>query len=187
MAAAVCSSPASRSEPRNEPGMQDEIVGANRQCAFHFSAECFDGFLEKQLIRAGQVHQIIGVDHERLKIILGPQTKHFLAHRMAQLIRRPLAWAGGKNLQRIAAQAVGALGGIVNSSGSGGMDADAPGSEPRRAFWRGMGEDILFAGHGAGHWEKYKVETGRAHGQRRSLVPGNYGPRCCVCGAAAQR
>ena len=98
-----------------------------------------------------EIHQIIRVDDERVKVILGPKANHFLAHWMAQFIRRPLAWAGGKNLQRIAAQAVGTLGGIVDSSGSGGMNADASGSEAWRAFWCGTGENIWSAGHGAGH------------------------------------
>src|ERR1700691_2775706 len=72
---------------------------------------------------------------------------------MAEFVRRPLAWAGRKNLQRIAAQAIGALGGIVDSSGGGSVNSDAAGSKAGRAFWCGTGQDILLAGHGAWHEE----------------------------------
>ena len=52
-------------------GMQHQIVGAHRERAFDFAAKRLDGFLQEQLIRAGQIHQIIGVDDQRLQIILG--------------------------------------------------------------------------------------------------------------------
>lgn len=80
------------------PGMQDQVVGAHRQRAFYFSAKSLDGFPEKQLIRAGQIYQVIGVDDQRLQVILGPKAKHFVAKGMAEFIRRPLARAGRENL-----------------------------------------------------------------------------------------
>jgi hypothetical protein len=93
------------------------------------------------------------VDDERFEIVSGSQAQHFIAERVTEIVGSPLARAGGENLERVAAEAVGAFGGIVDASGSRSVDADAAGSEARRAFGRGTGEDILLAGHGMGHLE----------------------------------
>jgi hypothetical protein len=96
------------------------------------------------------------MNHQWLEIVLRPQTQHLFAQRIAQLIRRPLAWAGGENLQRVAPDAVGALGGIVNSSRGRGVNSNAAGSRARRVFRRWTSEDVLFARHGAGHEKSIK-------------------------------
>lgn len=91
------------------------------------------------------------MDNERLEIVLRPQLEHLLAQRVAEFVGRPLARAGRENLQRVASDTVSTLGGVVDSSGGGGVNADAAGSEAGRAFWRSTSENILFAGEGAGH------------------------------------
>src|ERR1700752_1134021 len=128
--------------------MQDQVIGTNGQGALEFAAKGFDGFLQKQFVGAGEVHEIVGVDDERLEIVLGAQLQHLFAQRLTEVIGRPLTRAGGENLGRVASDAVGALGGVVYASGSGGVDADAAGSQAGRAFRSGTGEDILFVGEG---------------------------------------
>jgi hypothetical protein len=133
--------------------MEHKIVGANGESAFHFTAESFDGFFKEQFIGAGEIHQVVGVDDERLEIISGAQLEHLLAQRIAEFVRFPLPRTRRKNLERVASNAVSTLGGIVNTSGGRGVNANAPGTEAGRAFWGGMAEDILFAGEGARHRE----------------------------------
>ena len=137
-------------------GMENQIVGADRKGALDFSAEGFDGFLEKEFVGAGEVYQVIGVNHERLQVVASSQLQHLFAQGIAEFVGRPLAGAGGENLQGVAAETVGAFGGVVNASGGGGMDADTSGSETGRAFRGAAGEDVLFAGDGAGHKESIK-------------------------------
>ena len=45
---------------------------------------------------------------------------------------------------------VGAFGGVLDSSGDGGVDADAARGVARRAFGRRQIEDVLFLGNGHG-------------------------------------
>jgi len=99
------------------------------------------------------------VDDERLEIVAGAQSQHFLAEWTAEFAGRPLARAGRKNLQRVAAKAVGALGGVVDSSGRGSVNADAAGTEAGRAFGPWTGNDVLLAGHGAGHQDSIKAPS----------------------------
>ena len=130
-------------------GMEDKIIGAYGQGALDLTAESFDGFSEEQFVGAGEVHQIIGVDDQGLEVVLRAQLQHLLAQRIAEFVRRPLARAGRENLKRVASDAVGALGGVVDSSGSGGVNADAARSEAGRAFWRDE-RGYLVRGRGSG-------------------------------------
>jgi hypothetical protein len=132
-------------------GVEDEIIGADGEGALDFAAESFDGFSQEQFVGAGEIHQVIGVDDERLEIVLRPQLEHLLAQRVAEFVGCPLTRAGRENLQRVASDTVSALGGVVDSSGGGGVNADAAGSEAGPAFWRSTSENILFASEEAGH------------------------------------
>ena len=150
--------PASRSAPRNEPGCRTRYSAHSASARSTSPRKASIDFCRNNSISAGEIHQIIGVNHQRLQIVLRPQTAHLLAQwNRLKLIGSPLPRAGRENLKRIAAQAIGALGGIVHSSGGGRVNADAAGSQAWRAFWSGTGEDILFAGHGARHEESIKA------------------------------
>ena len=118
-------------------GMEHEIVGADSQRTLDFSAKRLDGFLQELLVGAGQIHQIICMDDQRLEIVFCAESGHLLALQFAQFVGSPLARAGRENLKRVAAKAMGAFGRIVDASGGGGVDADAARSEAGRAFRRG--------------------------------------------------
>ena len=126
-------------------GMQHQKFGAQRQCAFHLAAKCRNRFGMKFGIAAGDVDQIVGVNDQRLQIVLLTQTRHLFALRAGQLVRLPLARAGGKNLKRVAAQAIGAFGGVGRASCGRRVNADAPRSELGRPLGRGQQlEDVFF-------------------------------------------
>src|SRR5215469_3256236 len=72
-------------------GVQDQILGAERQGALYFPAKGLDGFLEEAFRRAGEIDEVVGVDHQRLQIVLVAQPSHLLALRARQLVRLPLA------------------------------------------------------------------------------------------------
>ena len=94
--------------------MQNQKLGAQRQSAFQFPTKSCDGLAMKLRRRAGQVHQIIGVNHQRFQIVAGAQPVHFGALWLAKLVRSPLPWAGREDLKRIASQAIGSLRGILH-------------------------------------------------------------------------
>jgi hypothetical protein len=132
-------------------GVEDKIIGADGEGTLDFTAESFDGFSEEQFIGTGKIHQVVGVDDEGFQIVLRAQLHHLLAEGVAEFVGRPLAWAGREYLKRVASDAIGALGGVVNASGGGSVNANATGSQAGRAFWRSTSENILFAGEGPGH------------------------------------
>ncbi len=132
-------------------GVKHEIIRTEGHGPFHFPAKSDNGFLKEKRIGAREVDQVIGMNSQRLEVVALAQTQHFVAQGMAKLVRSPLARAGRKYLEGVAAQAVGALCGILRASSRGGMDADAPGSEAGRALRSGTGKNILFPSHGAGH------------------------------------
>ena len=104
--------------------MKHQIIRAQRQRALHFAAKRFDRLLQEQRRGAGEIHQIIHMDRHWLEVIFLPQAHHFAALRTAQVIRRPLTRAGRENLKSIAAQAIGALSGILHTAGARRMDAN---------------------------------------------------------------
>ena len=136
--------------------MENQIVGADGKGSFDFSAEGFDGFFQEYLVGAGKINQVVRVNNQRFQIVLRAQLKHLFAERLTEFVGRPLARTGGKNLQRVASNAVGAFGGIVDASGGRGVNADAPGCEAGRAFRSRAGKDVLFAGDGARHEESIR-------------------------------
>ena len=98
------------------------------------------------------------MNDQRLEIVVGAQTVHFGALQLAQSIGGPLARAGRENLESVAAQAVGAFGGVRYTSGGRCVYANAAGSQAGRAFGRAATQDVLFAGEGAGHTKSIKSQ-----------------------------
>src|SRR5712692_5123356 len=131
--------------------MQHDVFGAQLQGAFHFAAKSAYSFLQKHRCRAGQIDQIVGVDGERLLIVPLAQAVHDCALVTAEIVWPPLARAGGENLEGIASQAVSAFCRVLYSAGNGSMNADAPGRQAWRAFWRRRVQDVLLPGHGTRH------------------------------------
>ncbi len=97
--------------------MQHEKIGAEGQCAFDLTAKGGDGLGMELKITARQIHQVVGMDDQRLQTVALAQSTHLVALRARQVIGLPLSRAGGKNLERIAAQPVGTLGCIFHSAG----------------------------------------------------------------------
>ena len=152
-------------------GVEDKIIGADGEGALDLTAESFNGFSEEQFVGAGEIHQVVGVDDQGLEVVLRAQLQHLLAQRVAEFVRRPLARAGRKYLKRVASDAIGALGSVVNSSGSGGVNADAARSEAGRAFRSGAGEE---AGHGVSIKGSLREPDGRvARSPHDPFVPGH--------------
>ena len=75
-------------------------------------------------IASGKIHQVIGMNDQRLKVVAFAQAAHLFALRPPELVGRPLARARRENLKGIAAQTIGAFCGLLNSTGRGSMDAD---------------------------------------------------------------
>ena len=167
MAAAVRSNPCSRSAPR-KAGMQDQIFRTQSKRPLHFAPECLHRLLQKNFIRTREIHQVIGVNHQRLQIVGGSQAVHLGTLRLTKFIGRPLPWAGGENLKRIAAQAVSPLGRILHASGRGRMNANAARSQAGRAFRPWRLENVLFTRHGASHGKsittRFALLAGRGKG-----------------------
>src|SRR5271154_6690412 len=163
--------------------MQNKIVGTDRESPLDLAVEGFNRLLEEQLICAGEIYQVIGVNDQGFEIVLSAQAKHLLAQRITKFIRRPLSRARRKNLQGVASDAVGALGGVVNSSGSGSVNANAAGSEGG-ASRRGPVQDVLFAGEGAGHEKQYR-HRGRSQGTTPYLFEAA-GPAFCAEGTSSR-
>src|SRR5437868_8286755 len=131
--------------------MQDQILGAEVQSALQFSAKSFYGFREELVCVAGQVHQVVGVNHQRLQIVLVAEAGHLVTLRATEIVGLPLARAGRKYLEGVAAEAVGSFGSILDSAGNRGVNAYAAGSQARRPFGRREIEDVLLAGDRTGH------------------------------------
>src|SRR5208337_1093806 len=110
--------------------MQNEELGAKGKRPLHLAAKRRDGFGVELRIAAREIHQVVGVNDQRLQSVALAKAAHLVALRACQFIRSPLPRAGGKNLEGVAAQAISALRGILDSSGGRGMDADPPRSEP---------------------------------------------------------
>src|SRR5437879_3234441 len=98
--------------------MQHQIFGTERQGSFDFTSKCLNRLLEKDFSCAGQVHQIVGVDHERLQIVLISQTLHLFALRTPKLVWRPPSRTGRENLKSITAEPVSAFGSVLHASGA---------------------------------------------------------------------
>ena len=62
--------------PAERSWMQHQILGAQRQSPLDFAAKGFDRFLQEQFVYARQVHQVVGVNDQRLQVILLPQPLH---------------------------------------------------------------------------------------------------------------
>src|SRR5229473_5242317 len=135
--------------------MQHDVLGAQLQGAFHFTAKSADGFLQKHRCLAGEIDQIVGVDRERLEIVFLAQAIHDCALVTAEIVWLPLTRAGGENLEGVASQAVSAFSRVFYASSNRSMYADAPGSEAGRAFRRRRFQDVLLPGHGTRHNRKY--------------------------------
>src|SRR5579864_2497574 len=112
--------------------MQHQIFRAQSQRPFQLSAKRLHRFLQKGLVRSREIDEIVGVNHQRLQIILLPQAVHDFALAASKLIRTPLPRAGREDLKRIASQPVGSLGGVFYARRNRGMDPDSPRSPPLR-------------------------------------------------------
>src|SRR5580704_2575505 len=111
--------------------MQHQVIGAECERPVDLAAKSFNRFLEKQRSRAGEVHQVVGVDDQRLQIVFLTQAEHVIALRASEIIGSPLAGTRRENLQRVASQTPGPFSGVMHSSRTRSMDADAPGSKFR--------------------------------------------------------
>jgi len=131
--------------------MQDQVFGANSKRTFYFAAEGFHRFPEEEFVGRSQVHKIVGVNRQRLQIVLLAKLAQFVALGAAQVIGRPLSGTRRENLESAAAQTICPFGGVLYASGNRGVNADAPGGPAGRAFRRWSPEDVLFLGDGAGH------------------------------------
>ena len=118
-------------------GMEDEISGFEGDGALDFGTKGGDGFSAELGIAAGDIDEIVGVNDERAQIVLAAEAAHRLALGSRELEWLPLARAGGEDLQGVAPEAVGALGGILHAAGSGGVDSDAARGELGRSGGRG--------------------------------------------------
>src|SRR5271170_6365433 len=101
------------------------------------------------------------MDRDGLQVIFLTQAHHLIALRTAQLIRRPLARAGGKNLKSVATQPVGPFRSILDPTGGRCMNADAARGKTWRELWSGELEDVLLARDGTGHDRSIASEIGR--------------------------
>src|SRR6266446_1767914 len=109
--------------------MKHKIFSTQVQSTLNLPAKCFNGFLQEQWSRTGKIDQIVGVNHERLEVVLLPKPAHLGALRTAKLIGRPLSRTGGEHLKRIAPQPVRTFRRILHPTGAGSMNADPAGSE----------------------------------------------------------
>ena len=133
--------------PAKRPGMQYQIVRAQGQSPFYFAAKSLHRFVQEQFIRAGQIHKIVCVNHQRFQVVSRPQAVHLVALWDPKFVRRPLARAGREDLQRIAAQPIGAFGGILHTSCRRCMDADAARGQAGWPFRSGSVQNVAFNHH----------------------------------------
>src|SRR5579862_6536475 len=105
--------------------MEDEIFGAQREGALGFSTKRLNRLFEKYLVRRCEIDEVIGMNDQRLQIIAIAQPRHFIALRSTKLVGCPLPGTRGKDLERIAAQAIGALCCILHTAGGRSVNADA--------------------------------------------------------------
>src|ERR1700730_15397408 len=115
--------------------MQHEIVSAQGQPPLQFASKCCNRFLQEWRPHSCQVDQIIGMNYQRLKVILLAQSAYYLALAAAQRIGLPLPRTGREYLKGIPAKPVCAFGSLLHAARNGGMDANATGSCKRRLLW----------------------------------------------------
>ncbi len=72
-----CAAVLARGRRRETSGMQDQIFRAQRKGALDLAPKRFHRFLQKKLIRTGQVHQVIRVNHLWLQIRNGSAAGSF--------------------------------------------------------------------------------------------------------------
>jgi len=135
--------------------MKDEIIGAEGEAAFEFSAKGGDGFFVESGVGSGEVDEVVGMDDEGLEIVFAAKEIHGFALRPAERVWLPLTRARREDLERAAAKSIGALGGVFDASGDGGVDADATGCARGRLLGRGPLEGILL-GESGGHFSHSK-------------------------------
>ena len=113
-------------------GVEDEILGLERESALDFATEGGDGLGVELGVASGEIDEIVGVNDQRAQVVLLAQAKHRRHVFGLDVVRLPLARTRREYLQRVAAEPVGTLGGVVHASGGGGVDADAAGRQHRR-------------------------------------------------------
>src|SRR5437016_14608265 len=97
------------------------------------------------------------MNHERFQVIFLSQGAHFGTLRAAQIVGRPLARTGRKNLKCTAAQTIGAFGCILNPSCNRCVNAEPAGGAARRSSWRTPSENGVFAAAGG----RQRAETSK--------------------------
>src|ERR1019366_1846396 len=134
-------------------GMQHQEFRLERKGAFHLSAKRGNRLGMKFRIASRQVHQVVGMDHQRMQVILGAQPDHLVTLLGRQVVGLPLPRARGKYLEGTASQTIGAFGCIRHSTCRRGVDADAPRRQLRRPRRRRQQlQDVLLFGPGClGH------------------------------------
>src|SRR5205807_4801047 len=127
------------------------------------------------------------MNHERFQVIFLSQGAHFGTLRAAQIVGRPLARTGRKNLKCTAAQTIGPFGCILNPSCNRCVNADPAGGAVRRSFRPREFENVLFAGDGAGHNDyKCKCAPCLSASPRRDMRSSILLPACLI-GLVADR
>src|SRR5437868_5863890 len=112
--------------------MQHEVVRTKIEATLKFAAQAGDSFAVKIFSDAGHVDEVVGMNDQRLQVILLAQPVHGFALRAAQLIRLPLTRTRGENLKRAAAETIGALSGGFHTACSRRVNADAARGAPGR-------------------------------------------------------
>ncbi len=107
--------------------MHDEVISAQRDRAHDFIVICLNRAHAHHRIGCRQIDQVIGVDDQRAEAEFGALGAKLggVDFRDARTDARPHARAGGKNLQRVAAEFSGALERAGKAAGNRSMNADA--------------------------------------------------------------
>src|SRR5215467_10871121 len=128
-------------------GMKHQVFRTELERPQHLAAKRLNRLGQELVGLAGHIDEVVGVNHERAEIVFFAQTTQFVALGPAQLVGLPLSWASGEYLEGIATQAVGTLGGVLDSSGDRGVNADAARGVKRRPLRSGHPEDVLLLGN----------------------------------------
>ena len=98
--------------------MHDQELGAKCQRPLDLATKRGDRLGMELGVAPAQIDKIVRMDDERLQVVALAPFIHLVALRPPKFVRRPLPRAGGENLEGVAAEAVGAFGSILYSSGA---------------------------------------------------------------------
>src|SRR5713226_2009554 len=107
--------------------MHDQKIGTENHSTNEFFMEGLDGAGAQHRLGSGEIHQIIGVDDERAEAEFFAARGEGFGVRVWNTDRRalPHAWAGGKDLQRVAAELFGRFERVAMAAGNRSVNTDA--------------------------------------------------------------